>query len=172
MQKAQHMPPASVCSFKRSMCFATQNISSCNVMLVLKKMHTAICTQVVPGLVLVRCRKSTVSRFSRQACQYCNMTTKLCVLLVRISRTSWVSVFTWRICAHFGSWFIKRNRPGWWRFGEGGGMQEVVRNRRLCCVQLIQRASAPPSALDAEKSREFALFVLSLDRRKAVLLRS
>lgn len=54
----------------------------------------------------------------------------------------------------------------------GARMQEVVRNRRLCCVRLIQRASAPPSALDAEKSREFALFVLSLDRRKAVLLRS
>lgn len=58
--------------------------------------------------------------------------------------------------------------------GGGGSVvrQEVMRNKRLCCVRLIQRPAARPSALDAEKSREFALFVLSLDRRIAVLLRS
>lgn len=38
---------------------------------------------------------------------------------VRISRMSRVSVYTWRRCAHFGGWFIKRNRPGWWRLGRG-----------------------------------------------------
>lgn len=57
---------------------------------------------------------------------------------------------------------------GW----KGVRKQEAVRNRRLCCVQLNQPAGAPPSALDAEKRSEFALFVHSLDRRKAALLRS
>lgn len=33
-------------------------------------------------------------------------------------------------------------------------------------MRLIQQARAPPSALDVKKSREFALFVLSLDRKK------